>query len=388
MLSTQDLSLPTIVLAFLAAGSSGLAQQSPASPPSPSPAGAPSAAIAIPGVPLGGGSTLVAGNLVTNGDFEVHTGTGCQSNLGNLTFDLTVATSAAFGGASELDVYDTACYGLPAHSGTTKVGLHAQDSTGLVDAFTLQLSSVVSAGETCTLSYWAHGVPDFDPQLGMIEIGISSTAGAFGTLVFTGTLTAHSVWQQFTSTFTSPTSGGFLSIRAAVPDSWTHVDEFALTVVGSSTFCAGDGSATACPCGNNSPSGSGAGCLNSLGSGGLLGAGGTASIVSDSFVLSGSGMTNAAALYFQGTNQLNGGLGFVFGDGLRCAGGTIIRLGTKVNAAGASQYPGAGDPSISVRGLVTAPGMRTYQVWYRNAAPFCSSSTFNLTNGLAIDWVN
>jgi hypothetical protein len=31
-------------------------------------------------------------------------------------------------------------------------------------------------------------------------------------------------------------------------------------------------------------------------------------------------------------------------------------------------------------------GLRTYQVWYRNAANFCTSSTFNLTNGVAIQW--
>jgi hypothetical protein len=98
-------------------------------------------------------------------------------------------------------------------------------------------------------------------------------------------------------------------------------------------------------------------------------------------------MPNASTLYFQGTSQQAGGLGITFGDGLRCAGGTIIRLGTANNVAGASQYPEAGDPSVSVRGqLPPAGGVRTYQAWYRNAAPFCTPSTFNLTNGLSITW--
>jgi hypothetical protein len=57
-----------------------------------------------------------------------------------------------------------------------------------------------------------------------------------------------------------------------------------------------------------------------------------------------------------------------------------------MNVSGASQYPTAGDPSISVKGLVTAPGSRTYQVWYRNAAAFCTASTFNLTNAVAATW--
>jgi hypothetical protein len=36
---------------------------------------------------------------------------------------------------------------------------------------------------------------------------------------------------------------------------------------------------------------------------------------------------------------------------------------------------------------IAAPGSRYYQVWYRNAAAFCTTGTFNLTNGLQLDWV-
>jgi hypothetical protein len=39
-----------------------------------------------------------------------------------------------------------------------------------------------------------------------------------------------------------------------------------------------------------------------------------------------------------------------------------------------------------VRGNVTGAGTREYQVWYRNAASFCTASTFNLTNGLQLNW--
>jgi len=152
-------------------------------------------------------------------------------------------------------------------------------------------------------------------------------------------------------------------------------------------FCAGDGSGTACPCGNASAPGDNVGCLHSLGSGGKLRATGIASIGADTVLLSGSQMPNSSALYFQGLNQQGGGAGNVFGDGLRCAGGTILRLGTKLNAGGSSQYPDVGDPPVSVRGGVTSPGTRTYQVWYRNAASFCTPATFNLTNGLELTWI-
>ena len=50
--------------------------------------------------------------------------------------------------------------------------------------------------------------------------------------------------------------------------------------------------------------------------------------------------------------------------------------------------PVAGDPSLSAGGLVSTPGTRTYQAWYRNAAPFCTAATFNLTNGVEIVWTN
>ncbi len=98
-------------------------------------------------------------------------------------------------------------------------------------------------------------------------------------------------------------------------------------------------------------------------------------------------MPNSFALYFQGTTQVASGNGSHFGDGLRCAGGSVIRLGTKLNAANSSSYPVGGDLPISVRGMVTGVGtVHTYQVSYRNAAAFCNPETYNLSNGLSITW--
>jgi hypothetical protein len=165
-----------------------------------------------------------------------------------------------------------------------------------------------------------------------------------------------------------------------IPDSCEGITGFG--------YCFGDGSGAACPCGNNSPPGAGAGCLNSLGTGGFLTASGSPSLANDTVVLSGSGMPNSSALYFQGTSQQAGGAGVAFGDGKRCASGTVIRLKTVTNVGGASQYPQPGDPSISVKGLITTPGIRTYQCWYRNAALFCiATATFNLSNGHQITWL-
>jgi hypothetical protein len=152
-------------------------------------------------------------------------------------------------------------------------------------------------------------------------------------------------------------------------------------------FCAGDGSASACPCTNEADPGSGTGCKNSLGHGALLGTSGNPSVSNDSLALLGSGMPNASALYFQGTQSVNGSLGAAFGDGLRCVGGFNVRLGTKTNAGGSSMYPNTGDPSVSVRGSCAAGNVRFYQCWYRNPATFCTAETFNLSNGIQVTWL-
>jgi hypothetical protein len=154
-------------------------------------------------------------------------------------------------------------------------------------------------------------------------------------------------------------------------------------------FCFGDGTGTACPCGNNSTPGAGAGCLHSFGQGAVLSASGTASVASDSILLTAVGMPpSTSVLFFQGTIQQNGGAGAVFGDGLRCAGGTVVRLGSKTVTGGTASYPGIGNASVSVKGQIPAGGgTRQYQAWFRNQAPFCTAAVFNLSNGLTIPWV-
>jgi hypothetical protein len=103
-------------------------------------------------------------------------------------------------------------------------------------------------------------------------------------------------------------------------------------------------------------------------------------------VITATSMPNSSALYFQGTARTNGGAGAIFGDGLRCAGGAVVRLGTKINAGGTSSYPSGADVHIGIKGANSAGGVRDYQVWYRNAASYCTPSTFNLSNGLETTW--
>lgn len=152
-------------------------------------------------------------------------------------------------------------------------------------------------------------------------------------------------------------------------------------------YCAGDGSASACPCGNTSTPGAKLGCSSSLGVGGSLRGSGTAQISNDTVSLFGSQMpSTSTVLYFQGSAKTNGGNGNAFGDGLQCAGATIVRLAVRLNSGGASTYPTGADPSLHVQGGVTVPGERYYQAWYRDNANFCTPAGFNLTNALALRW--
>jgi Tol biopolymer transport system component len=153
-----------------------------------------------------------------------------------------------------------------------------------------------------------------------------------------------------------------------------------------STFCWGDGTATACPCANSGASGRG--CASSVDAfGAVLSAQGTASVSADTLTFVCGGTTSSLVIYFQGTLQENGGQGVVLGDGLRCIGGTLLRLGPESATAGSSQYPNGSDLPISVKGLVPAAGgTRTYQTWYRDPAAFCTPLTYNLSNGTQVSW--
>ncbi len=152
-------------------------------------------------------------------------------------------------------------------------------------------------------------------------------------------------------------------------------------------FCFGDGSGAVCPCLNFG--GDGRGCANSVNAAGArLFTTGHASLEAGNFTLHAEGLPNSTSvLFFQGSAQMNGGNGAMFGDGLRCASGTVIRLGTKTAVVGFASYPQFGDTSIAERGLVLPGATRYYQAHYRNSAVFCSAATFNLTNGMRALWI-
>ncbi|MDP6538845.1 MAG: hypothetical protein QF903_12885 [Planctomycetota bacterium] len=146
------------------------------------------------------------------------------------------------------------------------------------------------------------------------------------------------------------------------------------------TYCFGDGAGTACPCGNAGAAGNG--CANgTYADGSHLDATGTTAASGLAFT---QGTPNQPMLFFQGVNAVNGGMGIVFGDGLRCAGGSVVRLNVEVmDSNGDTNLSG----TIQSNGGGGAPGeSRYYQGWYRDPALSPCGASFNLSNGVQIDF--
>lgn len=154
------------------------------------------------------------------------------------------------------------------------------------------------------------------------------------------------------------------------------------TIAGSlgTAYCFGDGSGTVCPCGN--PAGADEGCANSTGIGATALADGSTSVGADDVTFGGHNLLpGQPALLFSGNNAVNGGNGVIFGDGLRCAGSSVKRLGVRVpDALGDATW----GPGLAPAGQWGAGDTRRFQVWYRdpNASP-CGSN-FNLSHGVEI----
>jgi hypothetical protein len=109
---------------------------------------------------------------------------------------------------------------------------------------------------------------------------------------------------------------------------------------------------------------------------------------------SSGGRATPLTIFLQGTLRLPAALHF--GDGLRCAGGALKRIGSKIASGGVASYPQRGDPSISARsaalGDPLSPGdTRTYQAYYRDpTATFCPNppgNTWNISNARSVTWI-
>lgn len=149
-------------------------------------------------------------------------------------------------------------------------------------------------------------------------------------------------------------------------------------------YCFGDGSGTACPCSNAGAAGNG--CANSaFGGGSNLSATGIGSVSADSLTLHATmSSPGRPGIFFQGELQQGGGAGSVFGDGLRCAGGPVVRL--ELIFADAMGNANSTLP-VGATGGVSAGNTRRYQWWYRDAIWGSCDGAFNVSNGIELVWI-
>jgi hypothetical protein len=147
----------------------------------------------------------------------------------------------------------------------------------------------------------------------------------------------------------------------------------------------------ACPCGGQydasqyvEPHEDSGGCKHSAGTEARLFGNGVQSVSADSVELVVQDMpVSTIALYVQG--QL--GPATTFGDGRLCMTAPFVRMVIHGVNGGEDTYPHVGEPGVAQRGaLPPAGGTRMYQVVYRDAASYCTTSTFNASNGYLIAW--
>ncbi|MCB9913540.1 MAG: hypothetical protein H6828_00155 [Planctomycetes bacterium] len=308
-----------------------------------------------------------APNFVFEGGLAVSsTGDAWLSNAGSASTPEIFTVDLATGGGAFVGIVSGGSHdlnGLACRSDGMLIGLDRVTNSLLV------IDPVTAAATTLT--------------------SLSGTVGANGGLVLNG---ATGWFVTATSSASIPGNGSLYQFDAftgavtplgpvsGLPGSGFTGLARELAGVNATAYCFGDGSGTPCPCGNDASAPTG--CLHSGGVGAALAAGGSSAASADDLLVLASGMTpGQPALLFAGLNATASGVGTQFGDGLRCAGGSVVRLGVRVgDASGAATW----GPGLGVAGGWSAGDVRRMQAWYRDPSNSPCGSAFNLSSGLEV----
>ena len=160
-----------------------------------------------------------------NGDFEINTAAACDYNMINASFTAKMSNAVAYGVGNELDIMQTSCPYGPSQNGTWFAALAFPSGS---DAFTMKLSAPLAMGSTYLMRFYDKGdVVCCAPGMPVV-IGISTVAGAGGTVVYTGPTPTGGVWNLRCFSFVAPNAGQYVSVSTAGPTRWSHVDNFAI----------------------------------------------------------------------------------------------------------------------------------------------------------------
>jgi len=265
---------------------------------------------------------------------------------------------------------------LPAGAIVTNIGFHDVtyrngDGVGNVDQTSTDWTSVVSAG-TIT---WSSQTQAQDPNANAIRWGCTYNFRFDANVAPASGSVSAGLWEAGTP--------AAVAAAAEVPGGNAPIV----------SFCAGDGSGAACPCGNSGAGGRG--CENSSSTGGALLAGtGNPSLGADTFLLTASDERPIAlTIFWQGSTETAGSS---FGDGIGCFSNPgLRRLYFRDAVGGAAAAPQGAELSVSARSAaagdsLSAGDTRIYHTFYRDgAASFCpppQGSSFNTSNGLRVIW--
>lgn len=167
-----------------------------------------------------------------NGDLEVNVSPGCNWNMSNSSFNALVTGVTAFGAAGEVDIQQSICGYSAAQSGEYFVSIH-QQSSGITDEISFELTSPVIAGNTYAIRYYDQANTIWDSP-GRIEIGLSTTSTSFGTVIHSS-LPEVNKWTEQSFTFTAPFTASYITVRVWTEETetdltgWTFIDNFSFT---------------------------------------------------------------------------------------------------------------------------------------------------------------
>ncbi len=182
-------------------------------------------------------ANYVQAQTFLNGSFENTTG-GCSFNITNASFNSMMSDCYAFGSASQLDIMNTSCGYGTAENGNQFVGIAVDITNALTDAFSMELSAPLVAGNTYTLTFYNRKDAGYGANL--LEIGYSSDTASFGTAIDTAAIPTTS-WGLVTMTFTPSINCSHITVRSiAGTYGWNFVDDFTISDITNTNNLAAD----------------------------------------------------------------------------------------------------------------------------------------------------